>query len=64
MKGTISKMEEDKTCMTCKRLQEDGSCKLKTAREVEVCIANGLSHWSSIYNSQYEIDLNDLGDMK
>ncbi len=56
-------MEEDKTCMTCKRLQENGSCQLKSAREVEECISNGLSHWSSRYNSQYEIDLDNVGDI-
>lgn len=49
--------------MTCKRLQENGSCQLKSAREVEECISNGLSHWSSRYNSQYEIDLDNVGDI-
>lgn len=56
-------MEEDKTCRTCKRLQDNGFCKLRSAKEVEECISNGLSHWSSIYNSQYEINLDNVDNI-
>ncbi len=56
-------MEEEKTCRTCRRLQENGFCELVSAREVEECVSNGLSHWSSIYNSQYEINLDNVDDI-
>lgn len=56
-------MEEEKTCRTCTRLQDNGFCSLQTAREIEECINNRLSHWSSVYNKQYAIDFNTIDNM-
>ena len=57
-------MEEEKTCKTWKRLNEKGFCSLQSAREIEECIGNGLSHWLSIYNQQYAIDMDYVDDIK
>ena len=57
-------MEEEKTCKTCKRLNEKGFCSLQSAREIEECIGNVLSHWLSIYNQQYAIDMDYVDDIK
>jgi hypothetical protein len=65
MKGIIkmSKVEEEKTCKTCEKLQDNGFCGLQTANEVEECLKGGLSHWSSIYNPQYALNLDEIDNM-
>lgn len=54
-------MNEERTCLTCRRFSENGSCRLLTVLEVEECLKHGrLSRWTSRYNEQYEMDLEGL----
>ena len=54
-------MNEERTCLTCSRFSENGFCRLLTALEVEECLRKGrLARWSSKYNEQYEMDLEEL----
>ena len=54
-------MNEERTCLTCSRYSENGFSRLLTALEVEECLRKGrLARWSSKYNEQYEMDLEEL----
>ena len=54
-------MNEERTCLTCSRFSENGFCRLLTALEVEECLRKGrLARWSSKYNEQYEMALEEL----
>ena len=53
-------MEEEKTCKNCEKLQKNGFCGLSSAREIEDCLNNSLMHWTSAYNQQFAINLDEV----
>ena len=48
MKRPVTQMKNSglavKTCKTCRRLQENGSCRLSYAY-IKDCVEHGLAHW-------------------